>query len=88
MLKIVRSANSEAVVYFLSGRIDQEHIVELQAAFDAETEPIKLDLQEVTRIDRECVPTLARWQASGIAFVNCPAYLRNWISRVRTGKRT
>ncbi len=87
MLKIVRSANSEAVVYFLSGRIDEDHIVELQAAFDAESGPIKLDLREVTRVDRECVPTLARWQVSGIEFVNCPAYLRDWIGRVRTGKK-
>jgi ABC-type transporter Mla MlaB component len=88
MLKIVRSANSEAVVYFLSGRIDGEHIAELQSAFAAEKVAIKLDLEEVTRVDREGVPTLARWQASGIEFVNCPAYLRNWISRARTRKPT
>jgi hypothetical protein len=86
MLKIVRSATSEAAVYFLSGRIDEEHIGELQAALDAETRAIKLDLREVTRVDRESVPTLARWNAAGIEFLNCPAYLRNWISRVRTGK--
>jgi hypothetical protein len=83
MLKIVRSVNSEAVVYFLSGRIDEEHLAELQAALDAETLPIKLDLKEVTRADREVVPTLARWQAAGIEFSNCPAYLRNWISQTK-----
>jgi len=81
MLKIVRSVNSEAVVYFLSGRIDEEHIAELQGAFDIETGRIKLDLREVTRVDREVVPTLAGWQAAGVEFSNCPAYLRNWISR-------
>jgi hypothetical protein len=86
MLKIERSATSEAVVYLLSGRIDEEHIGELQAALDAETGAIKLDLREITRVDRESLPNLARWHDSGIEFLNCPAYLRNWIERVRSKK--
>ena len=81
MLKILRSATSAIVLFSLSGRIDQEHIAELQAAFDAETLPIKLDLREVRRVDRDVVPTLARWCATGIELLNCPAYLRDWISK-------
>ena len=83
MLKILRSVNSANVLYSLSGRIDREHIAELQAAFDAETLPIKLDLREVRRVDREVVPTIARWSASRIELLNCPAYLRNWIGKTR-----
>jgi anti-anti-sigma regulatory factor len=83
MLKIVRSANSEAVVYFLSGRIDEEHVAELEAALEAETRAIKLDLREVTRVDRDAVPTLARWNSRGVQLLNCPAYLRNSIRKAR-----
>lgn len=83
MLKIVRSENPDAVVFFLSGRIDGEHIAQLQAAFEAETLAVQLDMREVTRVDREVVITLARWSAEGILFVNCPTYLRSWIGRAR-----
>ena len=81
MLKIVRSENPDAVVFFLSGRIDREHIAQLQAPFEAETLAVQLDMREVTRVDREVVTTLARWSAGGIVFVNCPTYLRSWIRR-------
>jgi hypothetical protein len=83
MLKIVRSANADFVLFTLSGYIDTEHFAELQAAFDGETLPIVLDLLEVKRVDREVVADLARWNADGIKFENCPAYLREWIARTQ-----
>jgi hypothetical protein len=87
MLKIVRSANADFVLFTLSGHIDTEHIAELQAAFDGETLPIVLDLREVKRVDREVVADLARWNADGIKFENCPAYLREWIARTQKDPR-
>ena len=36
MLKIVRSANPDFVLFTLSGHIDAEHAAELQLAFDGE----------------------------------------------------
>jgi ABC-type transporter Mla MlaB component len=86
MLKIVRSENPDAVVFLLSGRIDQEHIAQLQAALEGETLAVQLDMREVTRVDREVVMTLARWSAQGILFVNCPTYLLSWIRRARYQK--
>jgi len=86
MLKIVRSANPDAVVFSLSGRIDLEHSEELQAGFASETLPIMLDMREVRRVDREVVATLARWNSEGIKFLNCAAYLSKWISRARNQK--
>jgi hypothetical protein len=83
MLKIVRSANPEFVLFTLSGHIDGEHAAALQVAFDEETLPIVLDLREVKRVDREVVTDLARWNADGIKFENCPAYLREWIARTK-----
>jgi hypothetical protein len=81
MLKIVRSANPVSVMFSLSGHIDLEHIDPLQTTMEVETLRIELDLQEVSRVDREVVPTLARWNSEGIQFLNCPAYLRDWIAK-------
>jgi ABC-type transporter Mla MlaB component len=86
MLKIVRSASSTEVTYALSGRIDQEHLEELQKAFDAEQMAITLDMREVTRVDRDTIATLARWNSKGIEFRNCPTYLRNWIAKAQDPK--
>jgi hypothetical protein len=83
MLKIVRSANPDFVLFTLSGYIDAEHAAGLQGAFDAEALPTVLDLREVKRVDREVVADLARWNADGIKFENCPAYLREWIARTQ-----
>jgi hypothetical protein len=87
MLKIVRSANADFVLFTLSGYIDTEHIAELQLAFDGEALPIVLDLREVKRVDREVVADLARWNADSIKFENCPAYLREWIARTQMDPR-
>jgi len=87
MLKIVRSASADFVTFALSGRLDAEHIAEMQAALDRETLPIILDLREVRRVDRDAIPDLARWDTAGIRFENCPAYVREWIARIQNDPR-
>jgi hypothetical protein len=44
---------------------------------------LALDLIEVTVVSLEAVRTLNLAEASGIELRNCPAYIREWISRVR-----
>jgi len=82
MLKIRRAANSE-VVLTLSGRMAGENINELQTLFASEPQGrrITLDLKDLTLVDQEAVSFLARAQADGITFKNCPAYIREWIAR-------
>ncbi len=87
MLKIIRSANPDFVLFALIGHIDAEHVAELQVTFDGETLPTVLDLREVKRVDREVVVDLARWNTDGIRFDNCPAYLREWIARTQKDPR-
>jgi len=86
MLKIERSAKGDLVVFALSGRIDVEHAVDLQATFDEQKGRIVLDLAEVKRVDRAAVPFLARWHAAGITLENCPIYVREWIAKTRAPK--
>lgn len=83
MLKIVRSVYHDCVKYILSGRIDPEQAAELEAAFADEEMPVVLDFSEVRRFDREVMEDLASWQAKGIRLENCPAYVREWIAKVR-----
>jgi anti-anti-sigma regulatory factor len=86
MLKIQRAANGEGVL-ILSGRMDGENITELQALFTPASQgrPITLDLKDLTLVDQDAVSFLARCEADGIRLKNCPAYIREWITRQRGG---
>ena len=84
MLKIRRAFDNELLVFALSGRIDQEHLLELQALLKAEGGggEIALDLNEVRLVDRESVRFLASCEARGIKLKDCPSYIREWIETV------
>jgi anti-anti-sigma regulatory factor len=81
MLKIQKSANGRFVVFALSGRIEAQHVPELQALFAVEEHAVMLDLKEVILVDREAVRFLARCEQRGLRIDNCPAYVREWILR-------
>jgi hypothetical protein len=87
-LKIQRSVNGEFVVFTLSGRIDMEHLAELQKLFDIDAQDlaIVLDMKEVKLVDRNAVTFLARCEAGGTKLENCPAYIRQWIAREKNGE--
>lgn len=84
MLKIQRSENEE-LIFALSGRIEEQHVPELQELLAGETETarIALDLEEVRLVDREAVRFLATCEARGIKLRNCPSYVREWIETGR-----
>jgi anti-anti-sigma regulatory factor len=74
------------VVFRVSGRIDREYIEVLQELTENEKTAkgrLALDLTEVTVVSLEAVRALTVAEASGIELRNCPAYVREWISRVR-----
>ena len=81
MLKIRRSEDNGVVVFALSGRIEEQHVPELQELLgkEAEIAGITLDLEEVRLVDREAVRFLAGCEARGIRLRNCPSYVREWI---------
>jgi hypothetical protein len=86
MLKIQRTANGE-IVLTLSGRIVGVDIPELQKLLMTEPEnrPLVLDLKDLTLVDQEGVSFLERCEVDGIQLKNCPAYIREWITRLRSG---
>lgn len=82
MFRMEKTVDGDHVVFRLSGRIQGEHIADMQDVFDREGgEAIVLDLEAVALVDRDVVPVLARWEAAGVTLLNCPGYIRQWISR-------
>jgi hypothetical protein len=85
MLKITRAANGD-VVFTVSGRMDAENLAELKTLFNSEASSrrITLDLKELTLVDQDAVRFLGRCEADNIQLKNCPAYIREWITRERS----
>jgi anti-anti-sigma regulatory factor len=85
LLRIHRAANGE-VVFTLSGRIDNEHIAELEALIAAEGKErrIILDLKDMTLTGQDGINFLAQCEAADVALANCDPYVREWITRQRT----
>jgi anti-anti-sigma regulatory factor len=84
MLKIQKSSNGE-VTFTVSGRINGEHVDELKTLLksEADARQIVLDLKDLTLVDRDAVSFLKSCEAESIELKNCPAYIREWITRER-----
>jgi hypothetical protein len=84
MLRIHRSTHGE-VIFKLSGRMEAEHVTELSDLFAGEKNSalLVLDLTDLTLVDGEVVTFLHRCETDGITLKNCPAYIREWITRQR-----
>ena len=86
MLKIQRVENGN-VIFSLIGRIELENIADVKKLFASEPKGshFALDLKELALVDREAVIFLAECEAEGTELKNCPAYIREWITRERGG---
>ena len=83
--KIERLVNEGgSAVLRVSGRIDGEHVDTLRELIAREDGGgVAIDLTEVLLADREAVRLLAVSEANGVELRNCPAYIREWVSRER-----
>ncbi len=84
MLMIKRGGNGE-VVLTVSGQMDRENVAELKSLIrlEANARPIVLDLKDLILEERDVVIFLRWCEADGINLKNCPAYIREWITRER-----
>jgi hypothetical protein len=84
MLRIQRSSNGE-VVFTLSGRMDDQDMVQLETLIRSEADGrrIVLDVKDLTLVGRDAISFLERWEATGVALKNCADYVREWIARTR-----
>jgi anti-anti-sigma regulatory factor len=89
MLRITRTANGE-VVFQVSGELDAENMVEIEAVISAEKKgtQIALDLTDLRSVDGEAAKSLEKWEADSIKLKNCAAYIREWIRRLRVERQS
>jgi len=85
MFKIEKLAERNTTVLRLLGRINAQHLDELnQLIADAKPKVVKLDLSEVTLVDLNVVRFLGDQERRGVELVKCSPYIREWIQREQT----
>ena len=82
-LRIATACDGETALLRLSGQIDEDHLAQLDAEIRRYRPRLVFDLTEATLVDRAVVRFLAVREQEGIELVNCPRYIREWISKER-----
>ena len=85
MLRIERRSDGTSTNLKLSGRMQADGLSELLSEIE-KFNPRSLDLEEVTLLDRDSVRFLIRFESEGIQLLNCPLYVREWITRERVNE--
>jgi hypothetical protein len=73
----------DLVVLYISGKFAGEHVDTLRNLLRQEVGPLAIDLKSVSLVDREAVLFLALTEHNGTELRNCPAYVREWVTRER-----
>jgi anti-anti-sigma regulatory factor len=82
-LKIENNANGNSTTIRLIGRMQAEHLEELEKQIRESGPAITLDLEEVTLVDVQIVRFLGSCEARGATLLNCSPYIRDWIGKER-----
>ena len=83
-IKTEADAAARAVTLVLNGKFGEDALPQLEIAVsDARNlhANVYLDLSEVTLVDRKAVEYLSSQAAHNVKLVNCPVYLRRWITQ-------
>ena len=74
-----------SITLLLNGKFDEDAIRDLESSIlEARHahQHVYIDLSEVTLVDRKAVRYLSEQANRNIQLVNCPIYLRGWITQV------
>ena len=82
-LKIDIASDGETATFRLSGCIEEDHLVALQAEVQRYRPRLAFDLAEATVVDLVVVRFLAAHEGDGVELLRCPRYIREWIARER-----
>jgi hypothetical protein len=80
--RIDQVLTNEGLVLHVSGRIAAEDVQVVRVSLD-ERRVVAIELADVELVTRDAVNLLAQAEVSGIALRNCPAYVREWITKER-----
>jgi ABC-type transporter Mla MlaB component len=83
MFRIERMTDGRYTVLKLSGRIEEKFLAQLHAEIEQSGNTPKLDLRDVSLVDRSSVRFLIRCESQGIELADCPLYIQEWISKER-----
>jgi hypothetical protein len=83
-LKIDIARDDKTATFRLSGRIEEDHLIELQAEVQRYRPRLVFDLAEATLVDVAVVRFLAAHEVDGVELLRCPRYIREWIARERS----
>jgi ABC-type transporter Mla MlaB component len=85
-LRIETASDGETAFLRLSGQIDEDHLAQLQAEIRRYRPRLAFDLSEATLVDRAVVQFLAAREGEGIELVNCPRYIREWMTKEKSSQ--
>ena len=82
-LKIERYSEGSSTTIRLIGRMQAEHLAELETQIRESGSEIVIDLEQVDLVDVQVVRFLGVCETQGITLLNCSPYILDWISRER-----
>ena len=74
------------VILCISGRIKEQDVDTLRACLEQERDAVAIDLKDILLVNSEAVRFLASLESTGTELRNCPAYIREWITRERADR--
>jgi hypothetical protein len=81
--KVVRLIDRHGFVQlFINNHPQQARMSIIEEFIAQETDPVILDLEKVTLVDREMVRFFAACDAMSIQLRNCPDFIREWMSKM------
>jgi anti-anti-sigma regulatory factor len=78
-LRIESVSHEHGTTIRLIGRMQAQHVEELNAQIGAIGAGVVLDLEELSLVDIDAVRFFGTCQARGISIVRCPPYISDWI---------
>jgi len=85
-LRIERISHGQVEILRLSGRLQSEHLKDLEAQIGGSPQKVMLDLEQVKLVDVEAVRFLAACETTGVQLTHCSPYIRDWITREGTNR--
>jgi anti-anti-sigma regulatory factor len=82
-LRIETYADRGGTTIRLIGRMQAEHVSEVERQIEESGATVMLDLEEVTLVDVQAVRFLGTCEIRGINILNCSPYITDWIAKER-----
>jgi hypothetical protein len=71
------------LILHISGQITGTDVDLLRSLLEQERSVVAIDLKDVLLVDRDAIRLLALSELNGAELRNCPAYIREWVTRER-----